>query len=364
MKIKNLILILLSSILLTGCNTQRQKDTIVFSSWGSVSEVRILKKIISDFEEENKNTKIEFLHIPQNYFQKLHLLFASKTAPDVVFLNNLYLPNYENYLEDLSQYINPKEFYPQTISGMTINNKILAIPRDISHLVVYVNTDKMNLPPSNWNINQLVAEGKKAENPTYGIGAEQDIYWASPYLSYFGGGIVNNEGQCIINTVKSQDGLKFYTDLYNKYKIAPTKSEIGSSTLAQMFLDEKLLMYVSGRWMYPKINETAKFNWAVINFPIGETPINSDVSGWAISKQSKNKDLSVKFVKYLSSEKSAKYFATTGLLVPARIKIAQALNSNKHNEKVFLEVIQNSKNTSVTKTYKKITDEINYKYFN
>ena len=67
----------------------------------------------------------------------------------------------------------------------------------------------------------------------------------------------------------------------------------------------------------------------------------------------------IKFVKYLSDEKTAKYFAETGLIVPANIEASKLLNKDEHNEKVFLEVINYSENTPVNKNYKKLTDEIN-----
>jgi ABC-type glycerol-3-phosphate transport system substrate-binding protein len=54
-----------------------------------------------------------------------------------------------------------------------------------------------------------------------------------------------------------------------------------------MFLDEKIMLYLSGRWMYPKIKETANFPWGIVPFP-GVSP--ADASGWAISKSSKHKD--------------------------------------------------------------------------
>ena len=92
--LKKIVLSLLIPLFLSGCSVNKDVQEITFSSWGSISEVQILKKLISDFESENPGTKINFQHIPQNYFQKLHLLFASNTAPDVIFNNNLYLPLY------------------------------------------------------------------------------------------------------------------------------------------------------------------------------------------------------------------------------------------------------------------------------
>lgn len=350
--LKKVFLLIFIAVILCGCKTNNvEKEIINFSSWGSITEVSILKKLISEYENENPNIKIRFLHIPQNYFQKLHLLFASNTTPDVIFINNLNLPIYEKYLEDLTDYIDKNDFYPVSLSGLSYNKKLLAIPRDISNLVFYVNIDKTILPQSNWKIKDLV-------NSDYKISFEDDIYWATPYLSYFGevdltDGISEEE----------KKGIFFYKSLRDEYKIAPTKSQIGSSTLAQMFLDEKILFYLSGRWIYPKIEEKASFNWAVINFPYGNSNQLCDTSGWAVTKKSKNKAEAIKFAKFLASEKSSEYFVKTGLIIPARIKASLLLDNNKHNEKAFLDAIKHSKATVTNKNYKKITDAINLKYF-
>ena len=104
--LKKFLILTFSLFFLTGCTNKNNFEEISFSSWGSQSEVEIIKKVISEFENENPSIKVRFLHFPQNYFQKLHLLFASNQAPDVIFINNLHLPIYKNYLEDLSLIIN------------------------------------------------------------------------------------------------------------------------------------------------------------------------------------------------------------------------------------------------------------------
>ncbi len=339
---KKLLLFLLIPLMLCGC-TSVEKEEITFSSWGSVSEVKILNRIISDFETENPDVKIKFMHIPQNYFQKIHLLFASNTAPDVIFINNLNIPVYEKYLEDLSNEVNSKDFYSQSINGLSFEGKLLAVPRDISNVVFYINLDIIQQPDANWSLDDFLQIAQKATgNGVYGVSFEEDAYWALPYLQAFGENILD-EGDF--------KGLEFYKDLRDKYKVAPTKSQIGSSTLAQMFLDKKIAMYLSGRWMYPKIKEKADFNWTIINFP-GEHGVLCDCSGWAIPKSSKHKDSAKKFVQYLASEKSSEYFTKTGLIVPARIE-----TSNLIEEKAFISAIKTSVNTPVNKDYKKIMDK-------
>src|SRR5574344_299722 len=116
MKAKIFFLIILCSIFfLTACvKKDSTVETIKFSTWGSASEMCILKPIISEFEKENPNIKIELMHIPQDYFQKIHLLFASNLAPDVVFINNLNLPIFANRLEVLNNHLDKKLYFKES----------------------------------------------------------------------------------------------------------------------------------------------------------------------------------------------------------------------------------------------------------
>lgn len=350
--------------MLSGCARKDLREEIVFSSWGSVTEVQILKKIISEFESANPEIKVKFLHVPQNYFQKIHLLFASNTEPDVIFINNLNIPIYYSKLEPLDKIIDKKEYYNSAVNGLSYNDKLYAIPRDVSNLVLYINTDKMQLPNSKWTIEDLLLEAKaQTKEGAWGISFEDDIYWAIPYLRYYGGGILDEKKNNYIESVESQKGLNFYMELRDKYKVAPVKSQVGSSTLAQMFIDGKISMYLSGRWMYPKIKEKACFNWAVINFPNGQAGHYADSSGWAMSNSSKHKEAAQKFIQFISSEKSSEYFAKTDLIVPARKKVSTLLDNQDNNEKIFIEVAAGSINPPISQDYKKIVDNINKKYF-
>lgn len=353
--LKKIFVFLISIFVLCSCTSQdNSKEIVTFASWGSITEVKVLKKIISDFELKNPQIKISFMHIPQNYFQKIHLLFASNTAPDVVFINNLHLPIYANQLMELTNIINEEDFYVQTIKGLSYKNKLLAIPRDVSNLVLYVNKDLIKNLPAELDMENLLTLAQNATSKnTFGISFEPETYYMLPYLAYFG----EDFGKSFLPE-KSQ-GFKFYKELRDLYNVAPKQSQIGSSTLAQMFLDQKIAMFISGRWIYPKINEKANFDWEIVPFPLGKSPYPCDSSGWAISKNSRHKDASIKFVQYLSSVNSAKYFANTGLIVPARKDVALILNNSRHNEKAFLDVIINSKNTNVTPNYKKLVDKIN-----
>ena len=335
--LKRLLTLCLLMCLLCSC-TKNNKEEISFSSWGSITETQIIRKLILEYEEQNPNIRINFIHIPQNYFQKIHLLFASSTAPDVIFVNNLYLPLYANQLEDLTPIINKNDFYSQSIEALSYGGKLYAIPRDISNFVFYYNKNIAGTINPNWTFDDFKKIIEKISNKEhFGVSYEQDIYLASPYTL----------------TLGFDEGMKFYKKLEGKY--APAPSQVGSSTLAQMFLDGKIGLYLSGRWMFPKISESAKFHYGIVAFP---GYVTADSSGWALSKNSKHKTEAIKFIKYLSSKQSIDYFTDTGLIVPARID-----SSKKIKERAFIDAIKKSKPNKVDKNFSKKRDELNRVWF-
>ena len=339
--LKKFIASIVMLVFITACTNQQSKEELSFSSWGSITEVQVIHKVISDFEKQNPEIQVKFMHIPQNYFQKLHLLFAASTPPDVIFINSLYLPVYADELIDLSQIFDFAPFYEKSVVALSSGGKKLAVPRDVSNFVLYYNKNIVKSPKIT-NISELESVLSKATTTKHwGISFERDVFLAEPYTL----------------TLGVDKGINFYKNIEGKY--APKPSDVGSSTLAQMFLDEKLAFYLSGRWMYPKISSTAKFPFGIILFPGN---VAADSSGWAISKNTKHRDAAIKFVKYLSSKESIDYFTQTGLIVPARIDSSHALNNPK--EKVFLGSINKSVHVERGKDYNKNRDKLNKQYFN
>ena len=388
MKFKRLFVLLFLIFVLSGCAKKEARTVVKFASWGSQSEVEILKPILSQFEKENPDIKVEFVHIPQNYFQKIHLLFASNLAPDVIFMNNLYLPIYANagVLEEAKcqdQSAKCSEFYQKSLEALSYDGKLYAIPRDVSNLVIYYNKDIFNkfgvkMPNKYWTFEDFLTISKKLTQDTnkdgktdsWGISFEKDLLFYLPYLMSEGGGVLSDDLKTsIIDTPESKKGLQFYFDLRNKHHVAPTEAEAGSATMAQMFLQGQLAMHLSGRWLVPKYREDAKFDWNVINFPAGDkgSVVPLDASGWAIAKSSKHKAESMRLIKFLSSKESIEKFSKSGLIVPARIDVSKAdfLTSQKGQKpksaKVFLDIIKTSKPTPVSVDYREIQDELKQK---
>ncbi|MBP3821024.1 sugar ABC transporter substrate-binding protein [bacterium] len=353
--------------------------TVQFASWGSESEINILKPILKDFENKNPNIKVDFMHIPQNYFQKIHLLFASNTAPDVIFINNQYLPIYANagVLEELKDF-DFASYYPQAVDALSWKGKNYGIPRDISNLVIFYNKDifdkyKVKYPHENWTFEEFLQTAIKITHrpKVFGVSFDETPLYYIPYMTSFGGWMQKDIDDFfkkdVLNYKANKSGIEFYSNLRNKYHVAPYRQESGSATMGQMFLQEKLGMYLSGRWMVPKLRTDAKFDWDVIEFPKvnDNSTIPLDASGWVISKSSKHKKEAKLLIEFLSNEQNSEKFAKSGLIVPANIEASKSKafldNQKPKNAKIFLSIIETSVPTPKSVRYNKIIDAIKKK---
>lgn len=355
---KFLIISLCLLFFASGCNKSEERIKIQFASWGSKTEVEIIKDVIRDFETLNPEIKIEFLHIPQNYFQKIHLLFASNTEPDVLFLNNHYLPVYANAGKLLP--LKPLEdvYDKKVLQTLSWHDEIYAIPRDISLLIVYYNKDLFSKagveePKNGWTQDDFLAKALKIKEKTgaFGISFEEDPLFYLPYLMSEGADFSDLESE------QAKRALNFYADLRKKYHIAPRREESASATMAQMFLQEKIAMHLSGRWLTPKYLEDANFEWGTVVFPAESkgSIVPLDASGWAVSKASGHKDEAIEFVNYLESRDVIEKFAKTGLIVPARQDV------DFEGADVYRKALKNAKPTPVSVDYNKVLDELKIK---
>ena len=353
------------------------RTAIKFASWGSKTEVDIIKPIIEEFEKENPTIRVEFMHIPQNYFQKIHLLFASKTPPDVLFINNLYLPIYADagVLEPIGEWAEWDAYDDNTIRALSWKGKLYAVPRDVSNLVVFYNKDLfdkagLEYPTEDWTLEEFLLVAQiLTKNGVFGVSFEEEPLFFLPYLMSEGGGIVSDDlSNIIIENEKSKKGLEFYSNLRKKYHVAPLADESASATMAQLFLQEKIAMHITGRWLVPKYRAEAKFKWDIISFPKGDagSVVPLDASGWAVADKSKHKEEAYTFINFISNKKNIEKLNESGLIVPARRDVQTSKyfldGKSPQNAQIFIDIINTSKPTPVSINYREILDNLSPKF--
>lgn len=351
--IKKLFVGLFLGSCLCGCTfNSDNKIELSFATWGSVSELAVIKQVVKEFEDENSDLKIRIQHIPQNYFKKLHLLFASNSEPDVILINNQYIPTYADYLLTLSN-AETVGFYKTAVKSLTYKNELKAIPRDVSTLMIYYNKELVS-PRKGWKLEDLLQDGARLKaKGKFAIVYESDLLYLYPFLMSLG----ESPESVTAENLFEKKGVKFFSALSREYHYAPLLYELGMATPVELFLNEKSAYYLSGRWMYPKLTEIAPFQFGMIEFPAGEngSRVPCDATGWAVSKRSRKQEEALRFVKYLSSASSLKKMGESGLLVPARVSVANEIVDID----VFLRLAESSPSIRYPKNYDRYKDEIN-----
>ena len=321
-----------------------RSDKLTFATWGSVDEMALLKPLLADFTAKT-GTEVELVHIPESYFQKLPILFASRQAPDVLFLNNMTLPSYADSGALLpldsrlaaSSLLAEGDYYPQGLEAMRWKGRLYAMPRDLSNLVVYVNRTMfdaagVSLPRADWTMAEMLAVARRlshgrGQERQFGISFDKrPLFWL-PYLWSEGGDLFDALfTRSTLSEPQAVEALQFYADLAHRHHVAPREIDTGNAPMAQLFAQGKLAMFVSGRWSVPGFRKALTFDWDVVPFPAGKAGsiVDVDASGWAISAQSSRQDEAWHLIEHLAGKTSSTRFSEGGLIVPARRDVAEA----------------------------------------
>ncbi len=316
------------------------------------------------------------------------MLVAANLTPDVMFINNLNLPVYAsgdilknlNNNLDTSNSLARDSFFKESLTTMNYDKMLMAIPRDISNLVIYYNKDLfdkygVNYPTENWDTEEFLSAAEKLTIDTdkdgkidlFGVSFRTQPIFFLPFVWSNGGKLFDkNNTNFALAQKDSCESIQRYSNLRNKYHVAPKAVESGNNTMAQLFMQERIAMFISGRWNVPRFRKDLKFNWDIARLPEGSAGsiVGIDGSGWSISKKTKHPEESWKLVEYLASKESIEKFSQTGLIVPSREDVAYSnafieVGSKPENAQVFLKIIDNGKPTPQTERWNEVTDLIN-----
>lgn len=374
--------------IVSGCQstpTSTQKIELKFSFWGSQQEVALIEKQINLFEKAHPDIDVIPMHIPDNYFQKIHILAAGNLMPDVVMVNSLYLPVYANShkllaLDALVDATTQKQFFKNSVEAMRYKAKWYALPRDISNLVMFVNLDllkqfKLERPQPNWTQQEFLTLAKtfrqkalKNNHPdVFSISFfEKPLYWL-PFILSNGSPLFDRDfKKSFLDSEGSVKALSLYARLRNDLNVAPKAKQVGSKGMSELFVQGKLLFLFSGRWSVPFLREKATFNWDVLPFPKGShgSVVTIDASGYAVSQDSQNQKQALKLALWLSRKESQQDLTQAGLIVPANQSLANSVIFNNPKQlpksnQVFIDTIATGAPTHTCPGWDELSEVLN-----
>lgn len=371
-KMKTLIVtLLIASLLFSGC-ASGEKDKrvqIKVAFWGAPDEVKIMAELMDDWQKDRPDISVKLEHTPyRGYVDKLLTRIAGRSAPDIIctevdlfvtFQSKGVLCDLTSYLEK-SPGLGMDAFYPEVVDRFTVDGKLYAIPRDTAPFAcVYYNKKLFDeagvaYPTDDWDVYDLLDKAKKltlvdadGRMRRYGFYA-----WAWQNFVYaFGGRLVDdvkNPTRCALDSEKALEGLRFYADLINKYKVHPSSTAMANLAMGVqgMFMTGRLAMFSSGIWETPGLRKIDNFEWDVAMFPKGpggERGFGTGGSGYCILKSTGHPEEAFEVLKALAGEKAQRKLAGTGLTQPAIKEIARIWADDgkaPKNKKMLLKAVE------------------------
>gem|GEM_PF-323195 len=360
-----------------------RRVTLTLSTWGNEGETQTLRRLIQNFETSHPDVRVTLRHMPEYYTQSLQMLIAAGQTPDIMMLSSLDIKRFcdSELLIDLNSLPNSfdiKAFYPNAVKSLQGESGALCgLPRDVSDMVIYVNHDWLSTLPEDvrlkanplWTMQDMQAVAKAVvdgESPTPALPlreGESDpekakpkrwplwfyqapaMYWL-PFVWSEGGNAFSpiaspDKGRAQnpplqTREIPSQktfqldqtaiDALATYKAFRFDKGFSPTRETIANTTMTELFIQQRILFMLSGRWTVPFLRENADFHWDVLPFPQGKvgSKVGVDATGYSLSASTQHPEEAQELLRFLTSEHTLRLWAKSGLIVPARINVANS----------------------------------------
>jgi len=318
--------------------------TLKFSVWGSEERAEMYESMAAEFRVLHPNIDIDVLYIPFNdYQQKLSIMIASKTAPDLGWIAERMIPQFmgAGQLIDISELktdpeYNFKDFLPSAMELFSVDGHIYGIPFSTPPTLMFYNKTLFRAKgvktpielyeQGDWTYEQLIRTAEALTDPAtgiYGVKLASDLKeWTGATMSLFrayGAEMFNESGsRFTLNSSGGREAMQLFSDLIFKYEVHP---KAGDQTT---FESGKLGMY---QFPYSYV-ETARritdFEWDIAPLPAGPSGAISamGIAGYSIFKGAKHPKEALEFLKFISQPDNMKI--TSEVYVPSRQSVLES----------------------------------------
>lgn len=308
----------------SGDGKKDGKTILRFATWDTGDTLKIQQDIAKEFEKENKDVKVQVEAYGDGFDQKIAASFGAKNPPDVMYMWDF--TTYHQSLEPLDSYVEKDpdikmdDFYEGLFNYSKVDKKLYGMPAGFSTMVVYYNKklfDQYNIPypQEGWTWDEFLESAKKLTDKSkkqygFSVTSEPDTYDLQSLVWSNGGSFISDDGKQIdgvMNSTETIEAIQMYGDMV-KDGIAVLTGGKNQQSASDIFKSGKLGMLISGIWPIQGYKD-AKVDFGTVMMPsFGSKPVKGLISSSSISiaKDSKQKELAWKFVKFYSSEKAIK----------------------------------------------------------
>ncbi|HCM88755.1 MULTISPECIES: extracellular solute-binding protein [Vagococcus] len=320
--------------------------------------VKYVNEIKGDFEKENG---IKVKVIEKDMFEQLDALSLdgpAGKAPDVMMsafdrLGPLGLQGHlaEVKLSDDSHYNDTDK------KQVTVQDKQYGSPAVIETLIMYYNKDLIKEAPKTFkDIEELAKDEKYAFKDEEGkntafLAKWTDFYFAYGLISGYGGYTFGKDGtdpkDVGLNNKGAVEGIQYATDWFQKtWPKGMMDVKAAGDFVTNQFTGGHAAAIIDGPWAAANYKD-AGLNFGAAKIPTLNNGKEYEAFGggkaWVVSNYSKNKEMSQKWLDYVTNDKNQEAFYKATQEVPANNNAREA--ATKENNELTTAVIEQYKNS-------------------
>ena len=210
------------------------ETVLTFSGSALGAEGTLVAKQLKRFMQLNPGIRVELQRTPDDANQRHQLyvqwLNARVGNPSILQLDVIWTPEFAaaGWVLPLDKYGTVKsDFFPATIAANTWAGKLYALPWFADVGLLYRRTDLVPREPQ--SLEELVADAQRGMahgGPRYGFVSQAARYEGLitgfvEYLGAFGGRIIDDSGEVVVNRPEAVRALEFMRDELYKWNVAP-----------------------------------------------------------------------------------------------------------------------------------------------
>lgn len=362
--------LLVAAVVLTVLRPQstlapREEGTVIsFAFWGTYQEWETWRDVVNSFHDKNPGITVRLNYIPSQYDDKIRLLLAADSAPDVMLIQDEPFPAYAGYgkFADLTDRINEpnspidwnNDLWPTALQSFKHKGRQKGIPVTGGNCLVYYNRKvfrDLGVPfpdDEHWTIDDFIETGKQLTRDTNGDGKLDTFGFSLPIWTYFmpwtwalGANYLNDTcTDWAFTGPEAVASLRLYQDVRYRLHITPSPFELPNTAEGAMFMTGHIAMFCGGPWSAPGF-EAAGIDFDIAHVPIGPTGIRQTRVTWdglCMFDKSEHKDVAWRFILHCLSPEAQNLIARSVLNLPTLRSAKDSFvdpNNGRSEEKFF-----------------------------
>lgn len=297
-------------------------------AWGAFE-----RTMVDDFKKANPNVEVELDAVPYGETLNKFLVQTKAGQPaDVVYAADAHTVQYleAGYILDLAPYMKldrdftADKFNEAAMKSVTRGDKVFAIPNAATPVLLVYNTEMFqkagldpNRPPKTWEEFQeaaikLTRKDASGRTVQWGYAPHGKKVWGNMYrlINWFWENdadiLTPDNKAAALSSPEGVEAFTFLVELGTKHKVFPPQAtDIDPGGARSLLAKQQVAMlsgFLGGRAPVNTENPAMKDKQAFAPLPTRKKKVNAlNTEYWAVSAQSKNPEVAVKFVKHMMS---------------------------------------------------------------